>query len=236
MIAVSATEVRARISTGAGVGVILPANVAKYIVTHGLYGAPQGGTENGEVVQTDTRANRLLDRAKELDALRWGEFKLSSGEPSNYYFDGRLLSLDPEGAGLISSLFMDAISAAGCEAFGGPTVAAVPIVGALSLVAHQRDVQATGFFVRDAAKQHGMGKRIEGSLRPGMKVAVFDDTVSTGGSLLSAIDAVQEFGCDVALVLCVLDRKQGGSDEVRRRGLPFLPLWEATPEGEIKLV
>ena len=81
-----------------------------------------------------------------------------------------------------------------------------------------------------------MGKRIEGSLRPGMKVAVFDDTVSTGGSLLSAIDAVEEFGCQVTLVLCVLDRKQGGSDEVRRRGLPFFALWEATPEGEINLV
>jgi orotate phosphoribosyltransferase len=185
--------------------------------------------------QTDTGAQRLLERAKELGALQFGEFTLTSGQKSSYYFDGRRLSLDPEGAHLISALFLDAMTRAGCEAFGGPTVAAVPIVGALALRAWQERSEMTGFFVRPEAKGHGMGRQIEGSVEPGMKVAVFDDTVSTGGSLLAAIDAVQEFGCEVALVLCVLDRHQGGSDEVRRRKLPFVSLWEATPEGDIRL-
>ncbi|MHC4093671.1 MAG: nicotinate-nucleotide adenylyltransferase [Planctomycetota bacterium] len=236
MVDVSATAARARLAAEQPVNDMLPVAVERYIVENGLYRIQRSKTENGEVVQTDTRADRLLERAKELDALRFGEFKLTSGQASSYYFDGRLLSLDPEGADLVSSLFMDEITAAECEAFGGPTVAAVPIVGALALRARQQGKQMTGFFVRDAAKEHGMGKRIEGSLQPGMKVAVFDDTVSTGGSLLSAIDAVQEAGCEVALVLCVLDRHQGGSDEVRRRGLPFYAAWEATPKGEIKPV
>ena len=65
------------------------------------------------------------------------------------------------------------------------------------------------------------------------RVAVFDDTVSTGGSLLGAIDAMQQFGCEVATVLCVLDRRQGGSDEVRRRGLPFRALLEADADGKV---
>ena len=187
------------------------------------------------MVQTDTGSERLLERAKELGALQFGEFTLTSGQKSSYYFDGRRLSLDPEGAHLISALFLDAMTRAGCEAFGGPTVAAVPIVGAIALRAWQEHADMTGFFVRPEAKQHGMGRQIEGSVEPGMKVAVFDDTVSTGGSLLAAIDAVQEMGCEVALVLCVLDRHQGGSDEVRKRGLPFVSFWEATPEGQIQV-
>lgn len=187
------------------------------------------------MVQTASGADRLLERAKELGALEFGDFTLTSGQKSTYYFDGRQLSLDPEGAHLISQLFLEKILGAGCEAAGGPTVAAVPIVGSLMLRAWQEKADLTGFFVRPEAKGHGMGRQIEGSLKPGMKVAVFDDTVSTGGSLLEAIDAVQAFGCEIALVLCVLDRKQGGSDEVHRRGLPFVSFWEATPEGEIKL-
>ena len=188
------------------------------------------------VQTTDTRAERLLERAKELGALRFGDFTLTSGQKSSYYFDGRQLSLDPEGSELISDLFLDEIQRAGCQAFGGPTVAAVPIVGALVLRAWHVKAPLTGFFVRPEAKKHGMGRQVEGSVKPGMKVAVFDDTVSTGGSLLAALDAIQEFGCEVALVLCVLDRHQGGSDEVKRRGLPFVSVWEATPQGDVRVV
>ncbi len=187
------------------------------------------------MVQTASGAEQLFDRAKELAALEFGDFTLTSGQKSSYYFDGRRLSLDPEGSDLISQLFLERILEAGCVAAGGPTVAAVPIVGALMLRAWQEKADLTGFFVRPAAKGHGMGRQIEGSVKPGMRVAVFDDTVSTGGSLLEAIDAVQKFGCEVALVLCVLDRKQGGSDEVRRRGLPFVSFWEATPEGDVRV-
>ena len=181
-------------------------------------------------------AERLYERAIELDALRFGEFTLTSGQKSSYYFDGRLLSLDPEGSDLISKAFLAEIVGAGAEAFGGPTVAAVPIVGALALRSRLEGAPLTGFFVRPEAKQHGAGKQIEGSLKSGMRVAVFDDTVSTGGSLLSAIDAVQEFGCQVVLVLAVLDRRQGGSAELARRGLPFFRLWEADDAGKVRIV
>ena len=178
-------------------------------------------------------AERLYGRALELDALKYGEFTLSSGQASTYYFDGRMLSTDPEGADLISQAFGMAIDGSGAEAFGGPTVAAVPIVGSLALRARLDGKERTGFFVRPEVKEHGAGKQIEGNLQPGMKVAAFDDTVSTGGALLAAIDAVESFGCEVVLVMAVLDRHQGGDDELERRGIPFFKLWESTPEGKV---
>ena len=180
-------------------------------------------------------ATRLYDRAMELDSLRFGDFTLSSGQKSTYYFDGRMLSTDPEGADLISQAFSIALDEAGADAFGGPTVAAVPIVGALALQSHLSGKKRTGFFVRPEQKEHGAGKQIEGNLHPGMKVAAFDDTISTGGSLFPAIDAVEALGCDVVLVMAILDRHQGGDAEIERRGIPFFKLWESTPEGKITI-
>ncbi|MDA1279214.1 MAG: orotate phosphoribosyltransferase [Chloroflexi bacterium] len=178
-------------------------------------------------------AERLYERSLELEALKFGDFTLASGQKSSFYFDGRILTTDPEGADLISKAFQSAIDDSGAEAFGGPTVAAVPTVGALALRARLEGRSTTGFFVRPEVKGHGAGKQIEGNLKPGMKVAAFDDAVSTGGSLLSAIDAIEAFGCEVVLVMTILDRHQGGGDEINRRGIPFFRLLESTPEGKI---
>ena len=178
-------------------------------------------------------AMRTLERAQELNALRFGDFTLTSGSKSKYYFDGRVLTLDPEGADLISEAFLAMAVEVGAGGVGGPTVAAVPICGALVLRSRQAGTPMNGYFVRDAVKEHGARKQVEGAIKPGTKVVVFDDTVSTGGSLLLAMDAIKEFGCDVVAVLCVLDRHQGGSDEVRRRGLPFRAMLEADAEGNV---
>ena len=174
-----------------------------------------------------------MERSLELGALQFGEFTLTSGAKSRYYFDGRVLTLDPEGADLVSEAFLAMAVEAGARGVGGPTVAAVPIAGALALRSWQAGTPMDGYFVRDEVKGHGARKQVEGPIKPGVKVAVFDDTVSTGGSLLGAIDAIVAFGCEVATVLCVLDRHQGGSDEVRRRGLPFRALLEADSDGNV---
>ena len=180
-------------------------------------------------------ATRLYDRALELDSLKFGDFTLSSGQKSTYYFDGRMLSTDPEGADLISKAFSMAMDDSSAEAFGGPTVAAVPIVGALALRSQLDGKKRTGFFVRPEQKEHGAGKQIEGNLQPSMKVAAFDDTISTGGSLFPAIDAVEAYGCEVVLVMAILDRHQGGDVELERRGIPFFKLWESTSEGKVTI-
>ncbi|MBI2964985.1 MAG: orotate phosphoribosyltransferase [Chloroflexi bacterium] len=191
-----------------------------------------GRKEAGEVQNAD-RAERILELAKKLGALTFGEFTLSSGQKSSYYFDGRLLSLDPEGLQEIAEALLPMVRKAGATAIGGPTLGADPIVGGIVLLSAQRGVGLTGFLVRSATKQHGTGKLIEGPLKPGTPVAVVDDTVSTGGNLLKAIEAAEAHGCNIVKVLAILDRHQGGSVELKRRGYDFEALLEANPDGQI---
>lgn len=179
-------------------------------------------------------AERIHALAVELGALQFGDFTLSSGQKSTYYFDGRLLSLNPRGLAEICDALLPVAVAAGARAVGGPTLAADPIIGGLVLLSQQRGRPLTGFIVRGQAKQHGTGKLVEGHLAAGMPVAVLDDTVSTGGSLFKAIEAAEAAGCKVVKVMSVLDRQQGGSAELRRRGYDFFTVLEATPDGKIR--
>ena len=182
-----------------------------------------------------TIAERLLELAVERGALQYGVFTLSSGQKSGYYFDGRLLSLDPEGAYLIGKAFLSIIQEAGAEAVGGPTLGADPIVAAVAVASHLEGTPIPAFIVRAQAKSHGTGQLVEGPLTPGSHVAIVDDTCSTGASLFHAIGAAEALGCSVAKVLAILDRHQGGSDEVARRGYDFVSLLVATPEGEVRV-
>ncbi|MBI4306173.1 MAG: orotate phosphoribosyltransferase [Chloroflexi bacterium] len=182
------------------------------------------------------RAEKILDLAKKRGALLFGDFTLSSGQKSNYYFDGRLLSLDPDGLQEIAEALLPKVSGSGAKAVGGPTLAADPIVGGIVLLSRQRGQSLRGFIVRGQTKQHGTGKMIEGPLEAGLPVAVVDDTVSTGGNLLKAIEAAEAHGCEVVKVLAVLDRHQGGSDELKRRGYDFEALLEVKPDGQIRPV
>ena len=183
-------------------------------------------------------SDRLLQLALDLDALRYGDFTLTSGKKSSYYFDGRLLSLDPEGAYLIARALLPIVRTAGAQAVGGPTLAADPIVTAVSMASHleAEGAPVPAFIVRKEAKQHGMGNAVEGHLKPGTKVAVVDDTCTTGGSLFLAIEAAEAAGCSVVKVLAILDRNEGGSDELRRRGYDFASLLVANSAGEVDVV
>lgn len=182
------------------------------------------------------KAMELYGRAEKLKALKYGHFTLASGITSSYYFDGRLLSLDPDCCNIITELFMKQIVNSKVNAFGGPAIAAIPIVGSLVLKSSLEGLNLTGFFVRGEKKAHGTGQQIEGSIKPGMKVAVFDDTLSTGGSLLNTINAVETFGCEVVLAMTILDRQQGGSDALKKRQIPLYKIWQASDLGEIEVI
>ena len=177
---------------------------------------------------------RLLELALESGAIKYGDFTLSSGKKSSYYFDGRLLSLDPEGTHLISQALLPILQEAGAEAVGGTTLGADPIVAAVALASHLEGAPVRAFIVRKESKEHGTRQNIEGPLSAGSKVAIVDDVCTTGGSLFHAIEAAEGAGCTVVKVLAVLDRQEGGSEEMRRRGYDFASLLEATPEGMIK--
>ena len=178
---------------------------------------------------------RLLELALERSAIRYGDFTLSSGRKSTYYFDGRLLSLDPEGAHLIGKAMLPLLSDAGVAAIGGPTLGADPIVAAVAMASWQQGTPLPAFIVRKEAKEHGTAQLIEGPLPPpGTSVAIVDDACTTGGSLFHAIAAAEAAGCTVGLVMAVLDRNEGGSDTIRQRGYRFASLLAAGADGSIR--
>ena len=187
----------------------------------------------GELV---TIADQLLQLALDGGALKYGDFTLSSGLKSRYYFDGRLLSLHPEGAHLISQALIPIVRESGADAIGGPTMSAVPIVAAVAMASHLEGAPIPAFIVRMTVKPYGTERGVEGPLLPGSKVAIVDDVCTSGSALFHAITAAEREGCTVAKVIALVDRRQGGSDEIKARGYDFVALMESTPEGEVRVV
>ncbi len=177
---------------------------------------------------------RLLELFKE-HALLHGEFTLSSGLKSNYYYDGRLLTLLPEGAYLIGKKILRILEGTGAEAVGGMTMGADPMVAAVAVASHLEGKPMPAFIVRAEVKGHGTQKRIEGPLKKGSKVAIVDDVVTTGGSVRRAIEAVEAEGCKVVKVVVLLDRHQGGSYEIKKKGYDFQAILSADAAGRVRL-
>ena len=238
---ISALELRGRLAAGLSARYQIPDAVADYIRSYGLYNPHNLPEEvmsqsDDTVLTGSTRpvVERLLELALERGAIRYGDFTLSSGRKSAYYFDGRRLSLDPEGAHLLGEALLPLLGPAGVAAIGGPTLGADPIVAAVAAASWRRGAPIPGFIVRKEAKGHGMAQLIEGPLPEGASVAIIDDTCTTGGSLLHAIAAAEAAGCRVALTLAVLDRNEGGSRTLRERGYPFMALLAAGDDGQIR--
>lgn len=151
-------------------------------------------------------------------SLQRGDFTLSSGQKSNYYIDGKLTTLDSRGAYLTARIFLAMISDDVPDAVGGLTLGADPIVGSLLSLAGMEDLSLKGFIVRKAAKEHGTRSLVEGPLEPGDRAVIVEDVVTTGGASVKAIDAVRQMGCQVDRVLAVVDREQGGHENLRQHG------------------
>ena len=184
----------------------------------------------------------ILELAERTGALMFGEFKLSAGGTSAYYFDGRLITLDPEGAYRVAKAFMPILRECGAEAVAAPTLGADPIVSSVAVMSYLEGHPIPGLIVRKEAKEHGGKKAIEGPLPDGTnetregqraRVAVVDDACTTGLNLLHAIDVVEAAGCQVVKVMCILDRREGGSAAIRGRGYDFIALLEANERGEV---
>ena len=175
---------------------------------------------------------RLRDLVLEK-SFRYGYFTLSSGMESTYFFDGRMTTLWPEGAHLVGRAFFQLIKEAGIDAIGGPTLGADPIVSAVALTSHLEGRPIPAFIVRKQPKKHGAQRHIEGHFPDNGTVAIVDDVVTTGGSILRAIEVVEAAGCRVGKVIVILDRNQGGSDDLRKRGYDFHALLSADEKGNV---
>ncbi|MEZ5987720.1 MAG: orotate phosphoribosyltransferase [Planctomycetota bacterium] len=159
---------------------------------------------------------RLLDLVRER-AYRDGlDIVLASGKRSTFYVDGKKITLHPEGLYLFASLLLDALEDwPEVTAVGGLTLGADPIAAAVCALSHQRGRPLSAFLVRKEPKGHGTGSRIEGELAEGQKVAILEDTITTGGSSRKAIDAVRELGADPVVVMALVDREDEDGEGFR---------------------
>ncbi len=159
---------------------------------------------------------RLLEIVRREAVLR-GEFKLASGKTSNVYLDCRRATLHPEGAALLANTLLDFIATTriAVDCVGGPTLGADPIVGAMTAVSYMRGRPLAGFLVRKESKEHGTGKLIEGQFRPGWKALVVEDTVTSGGSLLRAVQVAEAAGLEVVATACLVDREEGAAETLQ---------------------
>jgi orotate phosphoribosyltransferase len=172
------------------------------------------------------------ERLKELlkiRSLKIGDFLLASGRRSKYYFDSKLTTLTSEGAYLTAECFLEVIrrEAIEAEAIGGMTLGADPIVSAVAALSHQKGPALDAFIVRKEAKGHGTMKWIEGPAKPGQRVIIVDDVVTTGGSTLKAIEKAKEFGLEVVAVMALLDREEGGTEALASQ-FKFYPVTRRT--------
>jgi len=164
--------------------------------------------------------SRLLKLLKER-AVSIGKFRLSSGKESNYYLDERVVTLSAEGAYLTARIMLDMLKDVDVDAVGGMTVAADPIAGAIAAISYAQGRPVDGFIVRKEPKGHGMGKQVEGPITSGLKVAVIDGTMTTGGSILKAIEVMENEGCEVVKVILLIDRLEGGREAIQNKGYDY---------------
>lgn len=159
------------------------------------------------------------------------EIVLASGQKSSYYFDCKQTSLHAEGPALIGELFYAALQELNLLSqivgIGGMTLGADPLVTAVSFTASQYQTPLHAFIIRKEPKKHGTSQWIEGAenFKPGDRVVILEDVVSTGGSSLKACDRAEEFGLQIDAVLTIIDRELGGKEAILQRGYQFFSLF-----------
>jgi orotate phosphoribosyltransferase len=176
-----------------------------------------------------TDHSALVALLAERSAKR-GQFVLSSGTQSTFYIDARLTTMSPEGLSIIGPFALSVLEQTGwrIDAIGGLTLGADPISYAISYASADSDHPLRAFTVRKDVKTHGTGKQVEGPFKSGDRVAVIEDVITTGGSALRAIDAIQKAGGVVIGVLALIDREEGGQQELEKAGFPVVALVKAS--------
>jgi orotate phosphoribosyltransferase len=173
-------------------------------------------------------------RLKEIIAARsfgLGEVTLASGRKSHFYFNLKPTMLDPEGAALLAQLSLEALAKENLDAIGGLEMGAVPISGAVAAMSWISGKPLPNFFVRKKPKEHGAKLLVEGLKKgeslAGKTVAIVEDVTTTGESALKAAVAAQESGAKVSLVLTIVDRQEGATENFQKAGFRFQALFTA---------
>ncbi|MBL7119122.1 MAG: orotate phosphoribosyltransferase [Dehalococcoidia bacterium] len=185
-------------------------------------------------LELDTEgARRIMEIAYQVGAFAEGDFTLSSGVKSDRYFEGQKVTLSPQGAYEVGKAIYDELVKVGVDAVGGLAMGAYPIAVSVAMVSHMEGRPIPSFIVREVPKEHGTRREIEGGLKEGSRVAIVDDVITKGGSILKAIRAVEEANCKVVKVIVIVDRYEGGSDMLREKGYDFSPILGYRAPGEV---
>ncbi len=152
-------------------------------------------------------------------ALKRGDFTLASGKKATFYLDGKQITLDPQGLLLTGKVMLSMLHGVKVDAVGGPTLGADPIAAALALLSSQTGKPLRAFIVRKESKKHGTQKMIEGpAIQKGDHVVMLEDVITTGGSVLKAIQEVEALGAKVVKTLCLVDRNEGAAQTLENYG------------------
>jgi len=174
------------------------------------------------MVKNLTQMQRRLKELLLQKSYSKGRIKLSSGRVSDFYIDGKQTTLDAEGAFLCGSLLYEIISREGqnVRGVGGMTLGADPLVTAVSIVSYLEGKPLPAFIIRKEPKSHGTENYIEGkkNLPEGATVALLEDVVTTGGTLLQVVERVMVQGFRVGLLATVVDRQEGGAEALAAEG------------------
>ncbi|MBV9380582.1 MAG: orotate phosphoribosyltransferase [Streptosporangiaceae bacterium] len=176
----------------------------------------------------------MSDRAELLQAIRekavvHGDFTLSSGQRASWYVDLRRVLLDGRLAPVAGRVMLSVTSDLPYDAVGGLTLGADPVSTAMMHAAARRGTPVDAFVVRKEGKAHGLQRRIEGPEVAGRRVLAVEDTSTTGNSVLTAVDALQEAGAEVVGVAVLVER--GARQRVTERGIPYRAVYELADLG-----
>ncbi|WP_028649138.1 orotate phosphoribosyltransferase [Nocardiopsis sp. CNT312] len=169
--------------------------------------------------------DELLRQINDKAVVR-GKVTLSSGLEADYYVDLRRVTLDGKAAPLVGSVMLDNVADLEFDAVGGLTLGADPVAAAMLHAARARGRDLDAFVVRKAGKAHGLQRRIEGPDVKGRRVLALEDTSTTGGSVLTAVEALREEGAEVVAVALVLDR--GARERVTGEGLEYRAVYDVS--------
>jgi orotate phosphoribosyltransferase len=183
-------------------------------------------TAEGGAVSLEEIKTRLKPLVAEC--VMHGEFTLASGKKSDFYFDGRLVTLSAEGLYFTAEAILEMISGREIAAVGSIPVGADPMTGATVSLAGKRGLALSGFLVRKEPKKHGTGKQVEGPRPPaGSRVVLLEDTITTGGSVIRGIEALRREWPEVTLaaVVVLVDRLEGGREAIESAGVELWPIF-----------
>jgi len=164
--------------------------------------------------------NALVDAIKEL-AVVHGQVTLSSGKTADYYIDLRRVTLDGAAAPLVGRVMRELVADWDFVAVGGLTLGADPVATAMLHATAAEGGRLDAFVVRKAEKAHGLQRRIEGTPVKGRRVLAVEDTSTTGGSVLTAVEALRDAGAEVVGVAVIVDRDTGAREQIEAAGLPY---------------